>query len=149
VSQHTDARIARLARKAMTLAGALLIAALPMSPVTAHAAGPPPPGSCYGDWCSGRDPMVEHCADDARPLAYGLNAELRWSPRCKTEWVRVRPIFGSPDWNNLGVVQPATGYQQGYSSRNDTYAWSKMIYSPTLCVYGWWHQSFSDSTPCV
>lgn len=99
-------------------------------------ATPPPSVGCYGDYCSGQDPMSTNCAAGAYTVAvgdvYGTGGEqyveIRWSPTCKTNWARTNIIT-----SNVKAVQQ-TGYTQGYSSNNGTFAWSKMIYSPSLCV---------------
>ena len=92
--------------------------------------------SCYGDYCSGQDPMSTNCAADAYTVAtagvYGTYGDqyvdIRWSPTCKTNWARTNIIT-----SQVKAVQ-STGYTQGYSSNNGVFAWSKMIYSPVLCV---------------
>ena len=47
---------------------------------------------CYGDYCSGKDPVAMGCDADGQTLAWkdlsGARLELRWSPTCKTEWAR-------------------------------------------------------------
>lgn len=104
-----------------------------------------PTVGCYGDWCSGRDPQDMGCAADAITLntAYlpGSQAilELRWSPRCKTEWARVSGPGGWGSGDTLSVTQPKSGYRQvGVSGSFNGYIWSRMIYSPSQCVYGEW-----------
>lgn len=92
--------------------------------------------SCYGDYCSGKDPQTSGCSADAQPVAregvYGTGGEqwveLRWSPTCKTNWTRVNLPA-----TTIKAVQ-STGYTQYYSGNNGSYWWSAMIYSPTLCV---------------
>lgn len=109
-----------------------------------------------GDTCSGKDPEQTGCSADARTIPgtrtaiYGTGGEswveIRWSDTCQTNWARTNAsfVFGS-----VRAIQQ-TGYTQGYSSNNGTLAWSKMIYSPTLCVKGsingGWGYTY---TPCV
>ncbi|MDB5243617.1 MAG: hypothetical protein JWP57_4242, partial [Spirosoma sp.] len=78
----------------------------------AYAAG------CYGDYCSGRDPMQMGCGNDAYTTAYknlpGERLELRWSPSCKTNWARliVYPTgLGCVGGGSL-VARQDTGYTQ-------------------------------------
>lgn len=109
------------------------------------------PTSCYGDYCSGEDPLATNCAADAVTLsatdAYNGRLELRWSPSCKTEWGRYTQYpSGSattgeeaPMW--MTAIQD-TGYSQtkaadGADAGNvfaiGTY-WTPMIYSPSHLV---------------
>jgi len=99
---------------------------------------------CWGDWCSGRDPMETNCATDAYTVAsasiygtYGAQyVELRWSPTCQTNWARANFV------TTAIKSEQSTGYTQGYSSNDGGVSWSKMIYSPTLCmkavIWGSW-----------
>ncbi len=110
--------------------------------------------TCYGDYCSGQDPERSGCSADARTIpgtrtsVYGTGGdawvEIRWSDTCKTNWARTNISFGS-----VRAIQQ-TGYTQGYSSNNGTLGWSKMIYSPQLCVKGSINGSWGYTyTPCV
>lgn len=100
---------------------------------------------CWGDWCSGKDPLATGCSADAYDLASvlipstGAYVELRWSPTCKTEWTRVPVSWGLSSPGSMQAVQPSTGYTQiGFAGYDSTYAWGPMIYSPTRCVYAAW-----------
>lgn len=92
--------------------------------------------TCYGDYCSAKDPQASGCSADAKTIAtayiYGSGGtswvNLRWSPTCKTNWAQSNVIT-----SNIKAVQTG-GYTQGYSTNNGATSWSKMIYSPTLCV---------------
>lgn len=116
-------------RKARVLSGLLAATAstamLTASP--AHAV------TCYGDYCSGLDPQSSGCAADAYPVASSTNAgvtvQLEWSPTCKTNWARVNT--STPAW--IKAVQQG-GYTQWGTFSGSGYAWSRQIYSPTLCV---------------
>lgn len=94
--------------------------------------------SCYGDYCSGRDPLATGCSADGRSVAHvqlpwvQQRLELRWSPRCKTNWARML-YDPNPSW--LRAVQPSTNYTQQLIGRDGTNSWSAMIYSPSRCVY--------------
>jgi hypothetical protein len=102
--------------------------------------------SCYGDWCSGRDPQATGCANDAVTVASvdvtGARLELRWSPRCKTNWARYiqypRGWFMGNVPLELRAVQRDTGYTQrrsyGVNGTGTGTTWSPMIYSPVRLV---------------
>lgn len=99
---------------------------------------------CYGDYCSGKDPMSTGCANGAYTVSYkdlsGARIEIRWSPTCKTNWARWNqyPIgFKSDILIVLAAVQD-TGYTQSHNYGVNgvpagTY-WSNMIYSPVHAV---------------
>ena len=117
-------------RAVAALAGA---AALTMTASTASSAE-----ACWGDYCSGRDPVATGCANDAYTVAHvqlpwvAQRLDLRWSPRCKTNWARMY-LDAHPAW--LRAVQLPGGYTQGFSTSGGGNSWSKMIYSPVKCVY--------------
>ncbi|MFJ1767911.1 DUF2690 domain-containing protein [Amycolatopsis sp. NPDC088138] len=102
--------------------------------------------TCYGDYCSGKDPESSGCSADAytvvsaRIPGTGSYVELRWSPTCKTNWARTSWNGDSPS-TSLRAVQCATGYTQGYSTNNGSFWWSRMIYSPSLGVSARWSGS--------
>jgi hypothetical protein len=132
---NTRAELNLRSRPRRLLAG--LLAVLTLAAVfTVAPARPAQAVSCYGDYCSGKDPQASGCSADARMVAvegvYGTGGEswveLRWSPTCKTNWARVN--FAA---TSVKAVQ-STGYTQTYSGTNGSYWWSAMIYSPTLCV---------------
>lgn len=116
----------------------LAVAALP--PATAQAV------TCYGDYCSGQDPRASGCAADGYTVASknirAARLELRWSPRCKTNWARYIQYprgrySGNVPWE-LRATQD-TGYTQtksygGNRVADNTPTWSPMIYSPTRRV---------------
>lgn len=100
---------------------------------------------CYGDYCSGKDPMATGCANDAVSvdgvdLGYGY-LSLRWSPTCKTNWARLYVYPTRTLGPGFVVAHQSTGYEQygniyaivSGSPQSET-VWSPMIYSPTLCV---------------
>lgn len=130
------------------------------------AAAPASAVSCYGDYCSGKDPMATGCANDAytvtsvvQPGAGAL--EVRWSPTCKTNWARltIYPQGRIGTYVNgaaLSAVQ-STGYTQTtwisawFGNQTYTY-WSPMIYSPVKCVkavYDAKNGFFHLETKCV
>lgn len=127
--------------KQFTIAAGAAIIAMAAAGATAPSATA---ASCYGDWCSGQDPMATGCATDGRTIAYrgdivGARLELRWSPSCKTAWARWHQY---PRGWNVGtvVIELATIQDTGYVQKvnlegdnaprdNDT-RWSPMVYSP-------------------
>jgi hypothetical protein len=121
----------RRARIASALAVVMAMAGFTVLPAQASV-------GCYGDYCSGLDPMTTGCANDARTIAsasvYGSNGaayvDIRWSPACKTNWARANYVTSA-----IKSVQQH-GYTQGYSANNGVNSWSRMIYSPVLCVKG-------------
>lgn len=118
-----------ISRKSKIASGLLAAAAssMMMTASPAHAA------TCYGDYCSGLDPQASGCAADAYPVASSTNAgvtvQLEWSPSCKTNWARVNT--SSPA--SIKAVQQG-GYTQWGTYTGGGYAWSRQIYSPSLCV---------------
>jgi hypothetical protein len=121
--------------------------------------------TCYGDYCSGQDPKVTHCADDAVTFAAiaddkgsGL-LDLRWSPTCKTEWARWQQyptgwcVVCAPLM--IRAVQD-TGYAQVLEFQGDDHPtataeaggtyWTPMIYSPVHLVHAEVQMLCGDAT---
>jgi hypothetical protein len=125
----------------------------------------PPPAvetsvGCYGDYCSGQDPMTTRCADDAVTTAYSditaARVEVRWSPTCRTNWARYVQYPRGWYFGNVPIELRAvqdTGYTQRLAfdvngdpvgtSHTFTHdpnrgvtgaAWTPMIYSPVHLV---------------
>lgn len=124
----------------VTLALMGAIAVEQVTTPTVHAASV----SCYGDYCSGQDPVSTGCAVDAQTLAWldlsGARLELRWSPTCQTEWARWQqyPIGMKSDIPmTLAAVQD-TGYTQSITydinGPGVGTTWTPMIYSPVHLV---------------
>lgn len=103
--------------------------------------------TCYGDYCSGKDPVVSKCNDDAyiavaRALD-GASLQVRYSPTCKTNWARfvVYPLGKKCAYpGTLKAIQD-TGYTQQMYTEGiicNTYServfWTPMIYSPVKKV---------------
>jgi hypothetical protein len=121
----------------------LVLAGVVVAPQAANAV------SCYGDYCSGKDPISTGCANDAYTVTSVSNntgiLEVRWSPTCKTNWARwtAYPIgwcFGCNYPYSISAVQD-TGYTQRFNwpankapVAGQTY-WTAMIYSPVRRVY--------------
>jgi hypothetical protein len=129
----------------------IIVAMLILSAVFAAAPSPAAAAvTCSGDACSGKDPQSSGCAADAYTVAHNFIpgtstiVEIRWSQACQTNWARVGLVT-----SNVKAVQQ-TGYTQGYSSNNGSASWSKMIYSPVLCVKALaWGNWGTTSTSCV
>ena len=108
------------------------------APKTAEAVG------CWGDWCSGKDPVATGCARGACAVAHvripGTSAYVQniWSPTCKTQWARVSNSYGRAYPWRLSAVQQ-TGYRQaGAKHHSGQYSWTNMIYTPNYCVSARW-----------
>lgn len=108
-------------------------------------AGPAAAVTCWGDYCSGKDPVATGCSNDAYTVTSkdvgAALLEVRWSPTCKTNWARMyiyptKTLAGGTLW-----AEQSTGYRQNksvpsiasWSAQSPTY-WSPMIYSPVKCV---------------
>lgn len=142
------ARTLRRTLRPFALRGGLFAAVLATLSLAASA-GTASAVSCYGDYCSGKDPQATGCAADggmARASyiwdsAQGRSRklELRWSPTCKTTWARIQIAneswFGPTLPKYLWVTQEKTNYTQWYVSNNGTWAWTRQIYSPRLCAW--------------
>lgn len=119
--------------------------------VRASAAGLPGGVTCYGDYCSGQDPVATGCYRDAVTVEAAQvdtgagRLELRWSPTCQTVWARWQQY--PTGWclnctpNDLLAVQD-TGYTQekdwfdtGTTPADGSTSWTHMIYSPEHSVY--------------
>lgn len=119
------------------LATSGILAILPATPATAV--------TCWGDYCSGKDPMATGCANDAVVVASkdtgSAVLQVRWSPTCKTNWAR---LYVYPTRSLAGgriVARQSTGYEQwadfktiASSTPVSQTVWTPMIYSPTKCV---------------
>lgn len=111
-----------------------LIAAAALTVLSCLAAPDAQAASCSGRGCNGMDPSVTGCsagstiADTDRMFTSGT-AELRWSPTCKTNWVRVSNYAGGDSalritvWTGgerVGFVAPGTPGNH----------WGNMVYAP-------------------
>lgn len=125
---------------------AQLSAATPLTQVTSVSAEAQP--TCYGDYCSGQDPVASGCAEGAvtldshvQELGGGI-VELRYSPKCGTNWAKWTQY--PTGWClNCGIVDlravQDTGYTQAIDLTNKTIndgesVWTPMIYSPVKKV---------------
>lgn len=104
--------------------------------------------TCHGDYCSGMDPVASGCAEGAKTLdshVQGLGGgivELRYSPKCGTNWARWT-AYPTGWCMNCGIVGlravQDTGYTQSIDLTNKMIkdgesVWSPMIYSPVKKV---------------
>lgn len=114
---------------------------------------PNDPATCYADDCDGLDPQSTSCVQDARTLkswkakvgsaTYG-RFEMRYSPKCHSNWVRFIPTQGLTGLiGNLagGIVNSSPtiwrdgvpGSERGIGGKTaasllaDTTTWSQMI----------------------
>ncbi|WP_420451957.1 DUF2690 domain-containing protein [Ilumatobacter sp.] len=129
--QRFGAAVAIVAFVAMAMVSAA-------EPKTAEAVG------CYGDWCSGKDPVATGCDRGAYSVAHvripGTWAYVynMWSPTCKTQWARVSNHYGQSYPWRLSAVQD-TGYKQTRARHHSgQYSWTNMIYTPRNCVSAKW-----------
>lgn len=121
---------------AITMLATILLAAVDAKPAGAV--------TCWGDWCSGKDPAATGCDADAYTAASSrvpgtyFHVELRWSPTCGTGWARVPASWGN-SYPDRFRVQQDTGYVQvGRVNSNTNYAWTRMIYSRVPCIRAQW-----------
>jgi hypothetical protein len=136
--QTTRRRLTSVVLVLLTLVGGLAV-------VTLTGEEPAAAAGCYGDWCSGRDPQAMGCAADAVTTAHARipgtysYLELRWSPSCKTNWARVPASWGTHyPWALKAVQRPTNYTQAGVVASSADYSWTRMIYSPQMCVYASW-----------
>ncbi|MFI5951838.1 DUF2690 domain-containing protein [Micromonospora chalcea] len=142
-----------------------LVTAATATGLTATAA-PATAATCWGDWCSGQDPVDTGCAyeEGANYVAYANvydgrgSLYLYWSPTCKTNWAKlymhpwVGTVFPS---GTLKAIQRDTGYTQQWGvpqvqGGNPKQTWTDMIYSPAYCVKARFESSWGPvETTCV
>lgn len=131
-------RIKAAALVLMLLLGATTVVQV-VAAEPAHAVG------CWGDYCSGEDPMSTGCGDDAVTLSavdlVGARLELRWSATCKTNWARWQQYPRGWSMSDIPLTVYAeqdTGYTQvldfGLEGAEEGTYWSPMIYSPVHMV---------------
>jgi hypothetical protein len=129
-------------QRSSRLLTAVVAAAICSTGALVAGAGSAAAATCFGDGCTGKDPIATGCANDAVTVAsiklpwVIQTLDLRWSPSCKTNWARMQ-YDANPTW--LRAIQPDRGdglpRVVQISGRNGVNSWSAMIYSPTLCVY--------------
>lgn len=93
-------------------------------------------GFCQGDGCTGQKPELTGCDRDARTIRTGAvvsrdtgrqvgTIELRWSPRCQTDWARVTSGIGTA--NLAATVTRDDGTAEAITFRG-TSTWSPMVF---------------------
>jgi Protein of unknown function (DUF2690) len=141
--------LARRTAASVVVIVVLLAGALAFAP---RAAAALPGGvTCYGDYCSGQDPVATGCYRDAITLAAvqvdtgaGM-LELRWSPTCQTNWARWDQyptgwcMNCTPDAllavQDTGYTQELDWFDNGTVPADGSTSWTPMIYSPVHKVY--------------
>ena len=120
---------------ALVLGGAIMAA-------PAHAV------TCYGDYCSGQDPVSTGCANDAYIATVYNNSffslQVRYSPTCKTNWARLAMyspgLFKCSHSGWISAVQDTNYTQRKYfdsvCANTAATSWTPMIYSPVRKVQG-------------
>lgn len=132
------------------------IAVLTSAAIIAAGSGPVAAGSasaatCYGDYCSNKDPQTTGCAAGgwtqhaidvyyhpyvwSNKGSYAGRLELRGSTACgSTQWGRFTPVNGGFSYR-IQAQQPETGYTTDWQNANAWQtAWTNQIYSPKKCV---------------
>jgi len=164
----------RLVRRALVslAAGAMVLGSNADSALAGTVAAP----GCSRFGCDGRDPVQTGCTAGAYTAATGyayrsgqsmfgdngIIIELRYSPRCGTNWTRLLFTGSGAPWvgvdlevirsNGAGIYGSKTGEQWSYSGRTQT-LWGNMIYAPSpTCAQGaasvdGWSYSWLGSTP--
>lgn len=112
-------------------------------------AGPASAVTCYGDYCSNKDPQATGCSAGSWTQngvdvyykaviggtpRYAGYLELRGSNTCgSTQWARFTPQAGFT--YKIRAEQPETGYVTSWQNGSAWQSsWSNQIYSPVKCV---------------
>jgi hypothetical protein len=145
---NTIRRPVRAATISVLLAFLSVAASLIASPVSAYAVG------CFGLGCDGKDPQAMGCNDsrvyttrtyqnrNVYTGAWVATTELRWSPTCQTNWVRVTSRVGVVGMS--AYADRTSDVRQVWMSGTYQIGWTDMLYAPTttVCGVGW----ITDST---
>lgn len=115
--------------------------------------------SCYGTGCTGKNPSATVCASDGRTImsrevktgtgeSVGI-LELRYSPRCYSNWVRFTPWSGwrsiLANWaGNASFVsgdpwiwrKGVANSLQGYAGSSSPYSYSQTVWSKMVTAAG-------------
>ena len=115
-------RVSRIARAIVILS--LLIGASATVSSPAHADSGY--GNCWQSSCNGKDPVNEYCDINAVTLSSisegGYEIDLRYSPDCDSNWVRVVTATGEPFF-----VKNSNGDTAKYTSAAHLSSWSNMV----------------------
>jgi hypothetical protein len=91
--------------------------------------------TCSGRGCDNRDPAQTGCSSGST-VADAVNTrqgrmELRWSPACRTNWVRITGFTGDTQRIDINVWQRSTGITVRYlADPSPGTHWGNMVYSP-------------------
>jgi hypothetical protein len=136
--------------------GAISLVLLAFLSTTASQISTPTPAyavGCAGSGCDGKDPQASGCNDsrtyttrtyqnhNINTGAWVATTELRWSPTCQTNWVRVTSRGGVV---GMGALADRTSDARRVSmSGNYQVGWTDMLYAPTttVCGVGWINNS--------
>lgn len=100
-------------------------------------------GGCSGTGCNGKDPATTGCSDSAYTVqstpiikngAQIGTVDMRYSPKCGTNWTRTDSSVGSGNLQ-ASIVRVRDGYQQS-ATASATVVWTGMLYAPTDSTYG-------------
>ena len=90
--------------------------------------------TCSGNGCNGRNPEAAGCGADAytvQTIVFSNSyVQLRYSPRCGTNWGRVISRVG-PTYLVIRI-QRIGGLTYTFAGGNFNSAWSAMVYAPTV-----------------
>ncbi|HEX4206769.1 MAG TPA: DUF2690 domain-containing protein [Ktedonobacteraceae bacterium] len=92
--------------------------------------------TCSGNGCNGQNPVTTGCNADAYTVQTAVFSnsyvELRYSPTCGTNWARVTSKVGLA--NLVARIQRIDGLTYTFSGGKFYYAYSVMVYAPTLAA---------------
>ncbi len=90
--------------------------------------------TCSGNGCNGKSPATTGCETGAYTVQTAVFSnsyvELRYSPTCGTNWARTTSKVGPA--NLVARVQRIDGLTYTFSSGKFNYAFSAMVYAPTV-----------------
>lgn len=124
-------RIARVVIAAVAAFGLVVGSALPASAAQSH---------------NGLDPLASGCANGASTIAtFAMKnptsgstialAEVRYSPACQTNWVRVTNPYPSGTVTLTMVITAQNGNNTGAVTTANGQHWSPMVYAPgSTCI---------------
>jgi Protein of unknown function (DUF2690) len=98
--------------------------------------------TCSGNGCNGLDPEQTGCAADAYTVKVSGgtvsfrtgSVELRYSPRCGTNWARVSSIVGNARLT-ISIRRTTDGLFY-FTVGSGTRLWSPMVYAPNVKAKG-------------
>jgi hypothetical protein len=102
---------------------------------------------CSGTDCNGKDPQATGCSSGAYnvssqtyngPNGSSYLVELRWSPTCQTNWVRLTNKSSGYRYMKAYMLQsgvPGELYPTYKSGGTNFYYWTPMKFAPTGKIY--------------